>query len=95
MFIEVQTLLNNKDYRKRVVMMANDSKESPLSKKEIYCLHIEYLSKEELSDFSEAYRDLWVTLKDKFLVLIEVKKSSKFLLQISEKLRNLAIELTN
>lgn len=90
----MQTLLHNKDYRKRVVSLASDSVEDPLlSKKEVYSLHLSELEDEELALFREEYSSLFNTIKGKYLFLVGAPQGALFLGKIADRLRAIADEL--
>jgi len=89
----IQTLLNNKDYRKRVSLMAKESEDTMLITKEIYSLHLDHLEPEELEQFTTDFSNLWVTLKNKYLFLVEAETLNSFMTAITTRMEQIAEEL--
>lgn len=93
--VTIQTLLNNRDYRVRIVQMVDEAEEQELNIKQIFSLHLEKINENDLSLYTMYFSLLWEALKTKFLFLISFKKGSRFLVSISGRLEELLNNLKN
>lgn len=93
--VTIQTLLNNRDYRTRVSSMVEESEEHQLTVKEVFSLHLEKISQNDLNIYTTYFSHLWEALKTKFLFLISFDKGVSFLISISNRLRLLLNDLNN